>query len=77
MKKMVLVEVEWVDVYTVSPWKCMDMCEDEQPPLCKSVGWLMARNKEYIRIAGMVSEEDCASRQVIPRGCIKSIKRIK
>ncbi len=74
MRKYPLVLVEWHDTMTFSTWKSEK--EPEKSPLCVSVGWRLKSDRKSLVLTSMRSEGDCSSRQVIPKGCIHSIRRL-
>lgn len=75
MKKYPLVIVEWQDTITHSGWVDWDKLDDVTIP-CISVGWKVKSDKRSITLSSMRSDDGCASRQVIPKGCIRSIRRL-
>ena len=79
MRKLPLIVVEWDDVSSFGGWKTeKEALDEERPFVAKMVGWEIARNKEYITLATAFSDDDdCNGRRCIPRGCIRSIRRIE
>lgn len=78
MKKRPLVLVEWDDTTTNEGWAMVENLTSE-PVHCISVGWIVRKTKIALVLAGMRSldEDACNTRQTIPRGCIRSIRRIE
>ena len=73
---MKLVLIEWVDSTSMGGWTDnddMDLCE------CETVGFLLKEDKKKVIVAQSIS--DGATRYCdrfgIPRGCIKSIRKLK
>lgn len=78
MRKLPLVEVEWEDTTSKSGWEDTKDADLEFATI-HNVGWQLQRTKKYILL---VTQRDstyggCADRTKIPRGCIKSIRRIE
>lgn len=71
---MKLVRIIWVDaVSDESGWKHLDKVRGQKPPLVKSVGWIVARNKAHITLAASIIEDHCDGDVTIPIGMVKSI----
>jgi len=79
MKKRSLIVVEWYDVSSFSGWMPVkDSLQEEHPFEAVMVGWELGKNKEYITLATAFTEdEESNGRRCIPRGCIKSIRRLE
>lgn len=79
MHKKPLLIIEWDDISAYSNW--IDENEDiskTEPIHCISVGWKLKANRKYLVIASTRSGEGrCTDREAIPRGCIRSIRRIE
>ena len=79
MKKRPLVMIEWEDIAAHSSW----IEEDSQPEAsdtihCVTVGWRIKSNKRMIVITSTRADtKKCTDRMSIPRGCIKSIRRLE
>jgi len=77
MKKKPLLLVEWDDIVTDRGW------EDEEDDCtggsahCVSVGWQLKSNRKNLVITPMRSHGHCNDRQIIPRGCIRNIRRLE
>jgi|TARA_R110000787_G_scaffold285541_2_gene401526 hypothetical protein len=68
--------IEWTDPATEhAGWFELnkETLDKLEPVLCKSVGWLIKENKDYIVVAGsLIEKENMASCDVsIPKGLIK------
>lgn len=78
MKKYPLVIIEWDDVGTVSGWENIKESQQLKPFRAKTVGWEIHKDKENIVLATALDNDgDCNGRRVIPRGCIRGIRRIE
>jgi len=78
MKKRPLLLVEWVDTTGGSGW------ENENREFAKklittyTVGWKLKSDRKTLVITGTRnSVEDCSDRNIIPRGCVRSIRRLE
>ena len=78
MRKLPLVIVEWDDTSTHTKWCKEDREHTEDASHCVSVGWRLSSSREHIVLTPMRDKEGwCSDRQIIPRGCITSITKIK
>lgn len=78
MRKLPLIEVIWEDPSTNAIWQQEDLARKETAITVYSVGWKLASNKRYLILVAARNEVgNCGTRQIIPRGCIKSIRRIE
>lgn len=75
MGKRQLIVVEWDDITTYSEWQ--EKLDGLHPIHCVSVGWQMHSGKGYLRLSAMRSQDAVNMIQVIPKGCIRKITRIK
>ncbi len=78
MRKLNLVEIEWEDTTSSSRW------EDEKdaevrPAIIRIIGWQLMRTGKYLLLITQrdTTYNQCADRTRIPRGCIKSIRKIE
>ena len=77
MKKLPLIVVEWEDATSKHSW------EDERDADFKikssfSVGWQLKTDRKYLLLTRQRETDGYyADRLKIPRGCIKSIKRLE
>ena len=77
MEAIKLVVVEWEDITTDSNW-VVESDDDLMPILTHSVGWQLSSHDGYVRIAAVRNARDaCSMRQVIPKGCIKSMRIVE
>lgn len=77
MSKRRLIVVEWDDVSSYGGWADIEESKGNRPFRATMVGWELSRNKDCLVLATAFSEDECNGRRVIPRGCIKSIRRIE
>lgn len=77
MKKRPLLLVEWDDITTDRGWEDEESDCTNPAAHCVSVGWQLKSNRRYLVITAMRSHGSCNDRQIIPRGCIRSIRRIE
>ena len=74
---MKIIEVEWEDSCSIAnQW--MKPNGDLEPSLCKSVGYLVSKNKKRIVIAQNYNDEsgEVHNQFIIPRGCVIKIKEV-
>ncbi len=73
-----LVVVEWMDSATADGWQHEADAEKHQPSVCKTVGWLLTKNRQYITVAASQSDSGNWSQAMsIPRACVTSIRRLE
>lgn len=83
MRKLPLIVVEWDDITTHCGWEWDDKSFSEKALACISVGWRVKSSRRFLEISPMRSEYEgtkytkCDDRQIIPRGCIRSIRRLE
>lgn len=78
MKKYPLIVVEWDDVSSFSSWEEIEKSQQAKPFRAKMVGWEIHRDRENIVIATAFDNDgECNGRRVIPRGCIRDIRRLE
>lgn len=79
-----LVLVEWRDIIAHSGW---EQADEVNCPTLRSVGWLVCRDEETVKIANTLDYEDFANEgktevpisygiTAFPRGCVVSITPI-
>ena len=78
MRKLHLVEVEWEDTTSKHCWKD-EKDADFESAIIHAVGWQLRCTRKHILL---ITQRDsvygeCSDRVKIPRGCIKSIRRIE
>jgi hypothetical protein len=74
------VEIIWNDAYSKNGWKCdQDIREMAQRGIvCKSVGYLVRESKKYMVLAhGLSEDNNFQDLFSIPKGCIRSVRKIK
>ncbi len=76
MRNRPLVLVEWYDTTTYSNWRS-EKDLTEKPPLSISVGWKVRADRKFVTLSSMRCDGDCNVRQMIAKGCIQSIRRLK
>ena len=78
MRKLQLVEVEWEDTTSRSSW-VDEKDANFTPAHIHTVGWKLESNRKYLLLVAQRDETygECSERTRIPRGCIKSIRRIE
>ncbi|KKN50780.1 hypothetical protein LCGC14_0629500 [marine sediment metagenome] len=78
MRKRQLIEVKWDDIAGYKNWRAEDSLNRTSPSKCVTVGWKMQSDRKVLRVASTRSDTgDCVDLEVIPRGCIRSIRRIE
>ena len=78
MKKRPLLIVEWDDITTSTGWRNEE--DDRSERVCHnaSVGWKVKSSRKFLQITPMRDDQGmCDDRQIIPRGCITSIRRVE
>ena len=78
MRKLPLIIVEWEDVTQHTGWRNEEAVKDEHISHCKMVGWKTGGDKGNIFIATAFDDDGCSNgRRIIPRGCIRNIRRLE
>ncbi len=83
MNKYDIVEVEWMDAHSSLDPMTISELKKEKPFLTQSIGYLMLEDNEKIVLSFMnfgfnVNDEPLMKHyQVIPKGMVKKIKKIK
>jgi hypothetical protein len=78
MRKRPLLVVEWKDISAYSGWSSEKEAEEYTPLACETTGWKMKGDRKNLRLASTRTETNkYTDIIVIPRGCIKSIQRLK
>tara|TARA_R100000687_G_scaffold29712_1_gene24694 strand:+ start:58 stop:297 length:240 start_codon:yes stop_codon:yes gene_type:complete len=73
-KKPRLVTVEWRDILGTSGW---EKPSEVDPPTLWTVGYLIKKNKEVIKIASTKDEKgEWTTITAFPAGCVKKITNI-
>lgn len=78
MKKYPLVIIEWDDVSSTGGWESIKESQQLKPFRAKMVGWAIHKDRENIVIAtAFDNDEECNGRRVIPRGCVRGIRKLE
>ena len=78
IRKRPLLLVEWQDITSTGGWIKEKDCLKDEPIIAYSVGWKMPSPKGKLVITSMRdSRSSCNDRVIIPRGCIKNIRRLE
>lgn len=78
MRKLPLVLIEWDDITTCPGWTSDSGDYAERVSHCTSIGWKLNSTRKHLVITPMRDNwGKCDDVQIIPRGCIKSIRRIE
>ncbi len=77
MRKRSLIIVEWEDITTHRAYRNELESGEIDPVQATSVGWRLKGKRGYLVITPMrFSNGECGDRQIIPNGCIKSIRKV-
>ena len=75
---MTKVYIEWTDAYTRDGWdsseRVVEGCDSLM--LCKSIGWLVSKNKKRVIISHTFNTDSLMGCLHIPMACVKKIKVI-
>ena len=79
MKKWTPVEVYWLDACGYAQWAKTAIHSDSSPAGCSSVGYLLKSDKECVVLAlnRDHKNDNVDSSMCIPRGMVKSMRRLK
>ena len=78
MRKLPLIVVEWEDITTDPGWASDKGDYAKYVSHCTSVGWRLKSTRKHRVLTPMRDDGSrCDDRQIIPRGCIKSIRRLE
>ncbi len=69
--------IEWIDARASCGWSVYQTSDDYGVDVVTSAGWLIRDTKEYITLAGSISEKESNNAMSIPKGWIKKRKTIK
>lgn len=62
---------EWLDHADTGEHPWQDVSElDAEPPLCRTVGWIVKRTPKSFVVAGTISDEQVSSTFILLRSCI-------
>lgn len=77
-KKLSLVIIEWLDSTHDSKWSKEAGGFGVEYMECSAVGWKLKSTHKHIVITSLRSNDGmCANREMIPRGCITSIRIVE
>ena len=78
MHKLHLVEVRWEDISCQAGWDSEENVRKAEPIACITVGWRMESTaKKLVLVSSRSDNGTYGDRNTIPKGCIKSIRRIE
>jgi hypothetical protein len=78
VKKRPIVEVWWLDSHAWErPWIEMDQRPPHSAAACKSVGYLIEKDKHFVIVSQSMGDDEYGGAFSIPRGCIVKIRRLK
>lgn len=73
-----LVRVTWHDIMVFADWRPQDTVLSWIPEAMTSYGLLIRQDEEFIALASLIDQEgNVNALQLIPTGCVVSIKEIK
>lgn len=77
--KRPLIVVDWIDITSYQRWVFEADTKEQTPLRMRSVGWRMSSSHGCVTLVGMRGLENlnCSNMQIIPRGCITSIRRVE
>ena len=79
-KQPPMVRVTWMDITCWNyGWQSIEDLEKLEPAINESLGFMLVKNKNYVKLAASYSQLDGDMIQpiVIPTGCILMIEQIK
>lgn len=77
LKRDDLVEIHWLDITSTTSWKTTEEAETYIAITCHSVGYFLNADEEVIRISDTKNDEGERNVNIIIKGCIKSISKLK
>jgi len=78
MHKKQLIIVEWVDSTGSSVWASEESMKKTELAHCTNVGWkLKSTAKKLVICAGKNDTGNYSDRCTIPKGCVRSIRRLE
>lgn len=72
---MKIIYFEWIDAVASSGWESVE--KKHQCDRCKTVGFLIAEDKNEITVAAAISDKECNSRITVPKKWITKRKELK
>lgn len=72
-----MVYVEWLDHADTGdpPWQAVAEL-DTEPPVCKSVGWIVRRTKTAFVLAGTISDDHVSQTFILLRSAIVRMEKL-
>ena len=77
LKRENLIEVHWIDITSTTSWKTTEEAESYIAVGCQSVGYFLNEDDDVIRLSATKNDEGERDVNVIVKGCIKSICKLK
>lgn len=72
------VEIVWRDIVESAGWTSRDDVMKVEPEMCSSIGYLLDITDDVVRIvSSTVNASKESNYQVLPRGVVKSIHRLR
>lgn len=73
-----IVEVTWEDAFFREVLLTPEQCKLDEPYVCKSVGWLIHRDKKTIRIAmNQINNGQVRDLLVVPTPLVRKVRRLR
>lgn len=77
LKKRRIVLVEWEDSTSVHRWQARSEV-DNKPAFCRTVGWLVAKDKKAMTVVGTYSAGSHFTGDLcIPMGAVRKVTEVK
>ena len=76
VKEGTLLVVTWHDIRSDDRWLEDTEAQSFEPAICKNVGWFVNDDKLNIRITSSVADDGDKSIVVIPKGCVRDVRKI-
>jgi hypothetical protein len=78
-KKNEMILVTWVDAFQSCEWMTEDEAMKRPKEVdCRTIGFFLAEDEELLRISHSIGDEGCMrDLNIIPKGMIKSIRRLR
>lgn len=77
VKNFPLVMVTWVDAATDNGWTDTDEAHDFVPPVCQTIGYLVADKPDHVVLAQTHGGNEMGNRWTIPRGMVSSVRTLE
>lgn len=77
LKRDDILEVHWIDITYSTGWKTTEEAEVYIAVGCHSIGYFLNEDDDVIRISATKNDEGERDVNVIVKGCIKSISKLK